>query len=393
VTVSPTIVSVDVTGAPVPIPAHPPLVTGAVWVEARPDLRRLHVLAGDLLAALGKRRDIAGKGRNEQDDVRHAVAWAAAHSLTDLVISEAQRLHPLILRSLITLAGDVHARLWLLHRPPRDDAFVRALGRRGAVEAELADVPLPAAAPVPLDAEPLELPAVPADEFMTFRHSYMRMPNPDDAARTDAHFTATVGRCDRMLGEAGASQQTVADLLHRLLNPAPDDARLTVELRALQTAAWHHDLYVKINLPRLLHSEERPRIPLADADAALVAYRQPHRALTVAVTRAGRDLTDIGALRLRDAAEDGSALDVAGERITVGPHTARAVLAQRQLRLAAGTRPDDALLPYSPKALAKVLTEAAVDLGIHVHGRRAERTRDHTEGALRALGVTVEALP
>jgi hypothetical protein len=91
---SPALVSVDVTGAPVTIPAHPPLVTGALWIEARPDLRRLHVLAGDVLAALGKRRDLAGKGRNEQDDVRHAVAWATAHGITDLVVTEAQRLHP-----------------------------------------------------------------------------------------------------------------------------------------------------------------------------------------------------------------------------------------------------------------------------------------------------------
>jgi hypothetical protein len=137
VTVSPALVSVDVTGTPVTIPAHPPLVTGALWVEARPDLRRLHVLAGDVLAALGKRRDLAGKGRNEQDDVRHAVAWATAHGITDLVVTEAQRLHPVILRGLITLAGDVGARLWLVHRPPRDDAFVRSLTRRGATDADL----------------------------------------------------------------------------------------------------------------------------------------------------------------------------------------------------------------------------------------------------------------
>ena len=390
-TVSPTIVSVDVTGVPVTIPAHPPLVTGALWVEARPDLRRLHVLAGDLLAALGKRRDIAGKGRNEQDDVRHAVAWATAHRIDDLVIVEAQRLHPLILRGLIALSGDLGARLWLLHRPPRDDAFIRALVRRGAVKAELADVPFPTAASVPLNAEPLHLPTVPADEFTTFRHSCQRMLTADDA-RVDAHFTATAGHCDRVLVKAGAPRKTVADLLHRLLNPAPGDAQLTVELRALQTAAWHHELYVKIDVPRLLHSEERPRISIADADAALVAYRQPHRAISVALTRAGRDLTDIGALRLRDAADDGSALDVAGEPIAVGPHTARAVLAQRQLRLASGAGPDHLLLPYSLKALAKALTEAATDLGIHTHGRRAERTRDHTEGALRALGVTVATL-
>ncbi len=66
---------------------------------------------------------------------------------------------------------------------------------------------------------------------------------------------------------------------------------------------------------------------------------------------------------------------------------------QRQLRLAAGAGLDDPLLPHSPKALAKALTEAATDLGIPVHGRRAERTRNHTDGALCALGVTVETLP
>ena len=389
----PTLVSVDVTGAPVTLPAHPPLVTGAVWVEARPDLRRLHVLAGDVLAALGKRRDLAGKGRNEQDDVRHAVAWATAHGITDLVVTEAQRLHPQILRGLITLASDVGARLWLVHRPPREDTFVRALTRRGATEADLTDVPVPAAAPQAPIAEQAELPAVPAEEFTTFRVSCQQTLPAEDATRVDAHFTATAARCDAALRDAGATRATVADLLHRLLNPAPGDAQLTVAMRALQTAAWHHDLYVKIDLPRLMHSEERPRIPTAEADAALAAYRQPHRAITVALTRAGADLTDITAVHLRDAADDGSALHVSGERIAVGPHTTRAVLAQRELRAAAGAGPDDPLLPYSPKALAKALTEAAADLGIHVHGRRAERTRDHAEGALRALGVTVEALP
>ena len=390
---SPALVSVDVTGAPVTIPAHPPLVTGALWIEARPDLRRLHVLAGDLLAALGKRRDLAGKGRNEQDDIRHAVAWATAHAITDLVVTEAQRLHPQILRGLITLAGDVGARLWLLHRPPREDAFARALTRRGATDAEWTDVPMPAAAPHRAVVEQGELPAVPADEFTTFRHSCRQTLPAEYAARVDAHFTSTAGRCDAALRDAGVNRATVSGLLHRILNPAPADAQLTVELRALQTAAWHHDLYVKIDLPRLLHSEERPRTPTAEADAALAAYRQPHRAITVALTRAGRDLTDITAVRFGDAADDGSVVNLAGDRVVLGPHTARAVQAQRQLRLAAGAGPDDPLLPYSPKALSKALTEAATDLGIHVHGRRAERTRDHTEGALRALGVTVENLP
>ena len=98
-------------------------------------------------------------------------------------------------------------------------------------------------------------------------------------------------------------------------------------------------------------------------------------------------------MRIADVSDNGTSIDTPDALVLVGPHTSRAVRAQRQLRLAGSAGPADPLLPYSPKALAKALTEAATDLGIHVHGRRAERTRDHTEGALRALGDTVETLP
>ncbi|MGK5111668.1 hypothetical protein [Geodermatophilus sp. CPCC 205506] len=389
-TLSPALVAVDVTGAPVTIPAHPPLVTGALWVEARPDLDRLHVLAGDLLGALGKRRDIAGKGRNQQDDVRHAIAWATAHDIDHLVVTEAQRLHPLILTGLVRLAGEVGARLWLLHRPPRSDAFIRALSRRRATTAELADVPHPVAVPIAHPAPAVDLPAVPADEFLTFRAACTQTLPADDAARVDAHLRAAARTCDEALRDHGASRHTVADLLHRILNAAPADAQLTIEVRALQTAAWHHDLYVKADMARLLHSEERPRIPAVDADAGLAAYRQPHRAITVALTRTGWGLEDVLAVRVGDA---GTTLTTTDGAVQIGPHTARAIRTQRHLRLAEGAGPDQQLLPHTPKALTKALTEAASDLGIHVAGRRAERTRDHTEGALRALGVTVTRLP
>jgi hypothetical protein len=387
------LVGVDVTGAPVTMPAHPPLTTGTLWVEARPDLDRLHVLAGDLLGALGKRRDIAGKGRNQQDDIRHAIAWATAHDIENLVVTEAQRLHPIVLTGLVRLAGEVGARLWLLHRPPRSDAFVRSLARRGATTAEVAEVSRPVAVPIPDQTPTVDLPAVPTDEFLTFRAACMQALPADGAARVDAYFQAAARACDEALRDYCSSRHTVADLLHRILNAAPLDAQLTVEVRALQAAAWHHDVYVKVDLARLLHSEERPRIPAADADAALAAYRQPHRAITVALTRDGRGLEDIGAVRIGDASPDGGTLTIADGAVRIGPHTARAVRAQRHLRLAQGAGADEPLLPHTPKALAKALTEAASDLGIHVFGRRAERTRDHTEGALRALGVTVYALP
>ena len=70
----------------------------------------------------------------------------------------------------------------------------------------------------------------------------------------------------------------------------------------------------------------------------------------------------------------------------------RSVRDVRVATVLAGAGPTDPLLPHTTKALANVLTDAAQDLGLHLHGRRAERTRDHTEGALRALGITVTSL-
>lgn len=57
-----------------------------------------------------------------------------------------------------------------------------------------------------------------------------------------------------------------------------DESRLLFNLRALQIAAWHHDLLVTIDITQLLHSEERPRSPIAEIDHDLSAYRQPIRA-------------------------------------------------------------------------------------------------------------------
>ena len=41
---------------------------------------------------------------------------------------------------------------------------------------------------------------------------------------------------------------------------------------------------------------------------------------------------------------------------------------------------------------AKALTDAATDVGVHVHGRRAARSRAHRDDTLRPLGIKVQAL-
>jgi hypothetical protein len=50
---------------------------------------------------------------------------------------------------------------------------------------------------------------------------------------------------------------------------------------------------------------------------------------------------------------------------------------------------DDVHLPHTPKAL----TDAATDLAVHVHGRRAERTRPHISSTLRRLASPLVDAP
>src|SRR6476661_4103355 len=94
---------VDTTNIPIRVPHQPAAAGSAIWVEIRPDLKRSAVIAGDILAALGKRRDVAGLGRNENEDIALAIAWLRAYDITGLVATEAQRLSPLCLRQLVQL--------------------------------------------------------------------------------------------------------------------------------------------------------------------------------------------------------------------------------------------------------------------------------------------------
>lgn len=243
------------------------------------------------------------------------------------------------------------------------------------------------------ECDKLRLPAVPADEFVTFRVTCSSTLPADQTGAVLARLDATAAYCHQRLGSDGARQGTVATLLYEILNPAPADPELITDLRALQIAAWHHDLYVRIDLPRLLASQERPRVRAEIADQKLTAYRQPYRAITVALTRQGVAVDQIAGITLDDTTDDGQQIACGHRSITLSRPAAQAVRAQRHLRHTHGATGDDVLLPHSTKALAKALTDAAEDLNLRVHGRRAERTRDHTEGALRALGITVMSMP
>ncbi|MCD4532508.1 hypothetical protein LRP67_00180 [Nocardioides sp. cx-169] len=366
---------------------------GPLWVEVRPALRRLHVVAGDVLAALGVRRDIAGKGRHEHDDIIHAQAWLAAHRTVDLVVVHAERLLPQTLGQLCDLAdGAGLERLWLLHGPPPSDANAHGLTRRATLVGTLIDVPFPVPAVVAAEPRGRELPQAPAVEFTTFWAACRAALHEEDLERTRSRLAGVFATSDHAFDERGATQDTVADLVFNILNHAPTDNELTVDVRGLQLAAWHRDLYVKVDHTQLHQHEERPRLRQAQVDAAMLAYRQPYRTLTAALTRAGFGVADIASIAIAHCDPGGESLRHHRRVVHLTPAAATALRAQLHLRRAKEADEHDPLMPHTPKALAKALTDARVDLGIHVHGRRVERTRDHTARALRQLGITVHEL-
>jgi hypothetical protein len=353
----------------------------------RPDLKRSAAIAGDLLAALGKRRDVAGRGRNENADIDLAVAWMRAYDATAIVLTEAQHLTPLLLRQVVSLAARTGVPLWLLHRAPRTDLFFSALTRHQAHEMKLRDVPKAVVrlTPAPVrETFGIDLPAAPFHQFLTTCRAALTA---SSHRQLITRHTTTARACGEVLDRDGTDIDVVARLVERLLNPAPCDDVLVTDIRALQLACWHRDLYLKTDIAALLASPERQLTDPVTVDHALTAYRQPHRAISVALANRQVGVTDTRAIRVRDAHAT-HITTRSGDRIELLEHTARALHAQLLLRNAAADAP---LLDLSDRAISLALNEANEDLGIRVHGRRAER-HVHPRRWLTSLGLTVQEL-
>jgi hypothetical protein len=383
---------VDVTGTPTLLPRGPAAAGSPLWVEIRPDLKRSAAIASDILGALGKRRDVAGRGRNENQDVELAQAWLGAYDITALVATEAQRLTPLVLRNLVALAREAGLPLWLLHRSPRSDRFIQTLGRHHAHPLRLSDVPAPRVATALVGQRPTLGVALPSPGFHAFLSSCRQELSQTGYDKLARRHAAVAARCLHRMEEGGTGIHVIARLVEEILLPAPQDDLLVTDIRALQLAAWHHDIYVKTNIAALLASPERQLADPISVDQALVAYRQPHRPVAVALAAHQIGVGDIAAIRISDASPDGSVMTRGGRRITVGEHGARALNALVSLRTRHGVSLEAALLGVPERAISVALNDANTDLGIRVHGRRAER-HVHPRRWLTSLGLRVHELP
>jgi len=378
---------VDVAGLPVLL-QHPEVL----WVQARSDLRRIYALAGDILAALGKDRSLSGKGRSQQEDIALATAWMRAYGTSDLVVVNSELLHPIILTGLARLAHRAEVNLWLLHKPPISDTVHKRIKKLSTAVDTYDNVPQPTEKKDCSEVEESDpsCALAPRADFPSFLAALDALPSQPRSQMERVFFD----QHDQVAADLSAAQCTLhagREATTSLLCRAPSDDELIAGIRGLQVAAWHQDVFVDVDLNVLLTSEERPTITHEQADQCLAAYRQPHRAIAVALTMRHIGIDRVAELTIADTNAAGD-ITIDGATLPSNHNLQCAIRAQRLLRIATGAADTDPLLDYAPARLATFVNNAAVDLGIRAAGRRIERRSDQTRW-LKSLGITVCTMP
>ena len=259
------------------------LQNGVLVCEPTPLRRSLQWLAGEILAALGKREDFAGTGRNAEKGWARAIMWLIAEQVTDLVVLRAGTLAAAQWVRLCEIAAICQIRLWLvvLGRPmteaqsrvTRDWPFrhirydgIPAIGRHK---------PRSRAAHAAITAR---LPDVPTVDFTMFRALCRRTQTDDDFRRIDDVFRATLTRIAREVGGRRAIHvDDAARICCREVEDAEDLNDALVRLRATQCVLFDRAILVRIRVPQLVANA--PRRPLDENGAsALHGYTAPEYA-------------------------------------------------------------------------------------------------------------------
>jgi hypothetical protein len=251
---------------------------GRVVAEVRPGARNLSWVAAAILEGLGKDLNAGGTGRNAARNWRRASDLLIGTGTTDLFVSRVQSLSSAEWESLVELAAEVGARLWLVIQQSHlrrtheevtqawpfaslpweqfEQQWETASAAEDAVEARAATTPEP-------------FPQVPDDDFTTFLDTCGRVLKRSAAKRVDSAFergralAATIAKAD---GGSGW-QSSVRELLDDPSNLPEAVARV----RGAQAALFLDGLWLRLD-QRLfaLRWESQAQLELTPALAAAI---------------------------------------------------------------------------------------------------------------------------
>lgn len=369
----------------------------------------LHEIAEAALENLGHDRDLMAGTRSAET---LAIAWMQAGGITDALLVDAQ-IHPADrVRAAVEWLLTVGARPWLcITRPdPYDRAAIAvedlAAEYGGATVAytkladRFADVTQPAGTQV-------DLPGVPYVDGVVFRPVCKALLAPEDFARVDTRFVATVRQVRAAL-RADTDRQRGRGARH-IIRGILEDARsleeLIIDARAVQVGALALGVHVRVSMPALIGGDatipRRGQLARTSAWEKLARYRDPDVGAVAALYFGGFDPETIPALTIADAQirADGR-VTITGPDGTVivdEPQAKflRALIIYRRLT----AENDQARLLHTHRAetvrthhISALLTRPATEVGVALAPTPIRATQLSSELWLTRHGITVEVV-
>lgn len=318
----------------------------------------------DLMRALGMTGAASREGRTHEN-VHRLHCWLVAYGIRHVVVHGAHRFAPTVVGDLIDSVTAAGARLTLTWVRPHAPVL-HTVRTRGGGEvtwpqlqtllgtAEPSGTPADTAAvSSSADVSTRPWPAMPTDDFPTFRAAMHRVLPDWCVPAADALFLSTVREaCTALAGPLSgrgttAARQTehrlsldrdlleaaVARYLHTLVHRSSSVPEVVVRLRAAQVAAFHLGWLLQVNHDRVVATVTSPSAATRADPVTWQTFRifpEPHLGAALAMTALELDLTTMLDLPMAAVAADGSWVGAAGARLPV-PGPARVLLRAQML--------------------------------------------------------------
>jgi hypothetical protein len=381
------------------------------------------VLALDLLVALGKRFDQLQAERVQPHAHAWELAclWLAGEHARHLLVLRAHRLDQHSWRRLLALPGTSQLNLWLIvHRPdlrPAQHAalaqtrYQRITHQQFAALWEPTLTAHPRAHPAGPDAS-LPFPAVPGDDFATFRAAARRLLDPNSFHQVDAVWRAALAhtlawpplaRTSLALTES-FSVADVAAFLQRLTVASASAAETLVRLRAAQAGFFRHGYHLRLTIqPGALLEVTGLRAGLDRPTADRLRWLATPRLAAAGALALATELTpeQLSRLTLNQINPDGATVQVAGHSYAIPTYArslVRTLWLQRHRQGATPTSPLFSVQPtgpqFGPVAMQHLLAAAAAAAALRLPTGTGEHLGSGSAWAwLARRGLASQPLP
>ena len=377
---------------------------GLVVVGVASEMRRPLPFVQDLLAALGCKDDVAGAGRHVERDLEHCTAWLHALDVKDLVLVDAQWLHPTLLATAIEIATSANVDLWLVCQQPVEpswDTTIAAWPHHAAQQSDLT-------AKFPTETDTFDgdgrlFPRVVDAPWVTFRSTCRDLLPEDDFRTVDRRFVEALDAGLNAFDDNELDEQTVLQHLYARCQGSGTFDEMLVEARASQVAAWRRGWLVQIDINQFTAVARtlptRTQLDRPDWWQRLRIYPEPWRGTVCALAAVGLGCTTMTTITVGHIDLAGHVTNpTTGDDALVPAAALSYVRAQRTLRLLQGATTDDPLFatddgrPVGDRRLAQALLDAQVECGLNMTGGRVARGDLTAASWASRLGISVQPL-